>query len=228
MPSTPVRPKPNRIFIRSVAHLHAAKIMASLDRSLAPPSLQQHAIEATQTRTTPTSLPREHASSHRLQHKRRTAASAERCKDQNHHDGLRPHQGTANRSGLTRTSNHSPAPTTSRPHRAPHTAAAERPLPARTLPSRASQCRRLHGCAHAAATDGAGAPPTPTSLLHPTPGSRRSPPAHTPLRAPPPRRCFTGNSTGRCHCPLPPPPDMAATGAWTRHAARSSAGRDPI
>ena len=166
MPSTPVRPKPNRIFIRSAAHLHAAKIMASPDRSLAPLSQQQHDIEATPTRTTPTSLPREDASSHRLQHKRRTVASAERCKDQNHHDGLRPHQGTATSMELTRASSHTPAPTPPGHHRALLT----RRLAGHLLPTKLPSWQGLLGAATSMAERSRRRlPPAPARRLPPPP-----------------------------------------------------------
>nr|XP_020196987.1 classical arabinogalactan protein 9-like [Aegilops tauschii subsp. strangulata] len=72
----------------------------------------------------------------------------------------------------TRTSDHTPAPTPPRHRCTPHTAATKRPLPAKTLPGKASQRRRRHGCARTAAIARAGAPPTPSILLRSTQGSR--------------------------------------------------------
>ena len=126
-----------------------------------PPSPQQLAIEApltaegTRLKPSPSTSTR-NRSNHRAVH------------NQFRHSGLHPRQGTATRMEPTRTSDHTPAPTPPRHRRTPHTAAVERPLPAKTLPSQASQRRRRHGCARTAAVAGVDVPPAPSILLRPT------------------------------------------------------------
>ena len=145
-------------------------------RCLAPPPPQQLAIEApltaegTRLKPSPSTSTR-NRSNHRVVHSQIRLGR------------LHPRQGTTTRMNPTRTSDHPPAPTPPRHRRTPHTAATERPLPAKTLPGKASQRRRRHGCARTTATARAGAPPTSSSLLHSTQGSRDN--RRTPCREPP-------------------------------------------
>lgn len=136
-----------------------------LIRCLTPPSPQQLAIEApltaegTRLKPSPSTSTR-NRSNHRAVH------------SQIRHGGLHPRQGTATRMDPTRTSDHTPAPTPPRHRHMLHTAAAERPLPAKTLPGQASQRRRRHGCARTAATARVDVPPASSIFLRPTQGFR--------------------------------------------------------
>ena len=108
--STPVRPRPNRIFIHSIAHFPASKIPASPERCLSPPTPQPLAVGATHhcRGSTPQATTFSTLG---------TAATTNRCRDQIRRDGLHPHLGTATLMDLTRTINHTWTPTSPRHHR---------------------------------------------------------------------------------------------------------------
>ena len=157
----------NRTGFSSVA-LHIVKSPRSLPvpiRCLAPPPPQQLAIEAPLTAEGTRLKPSPSTST-------RSRSNHRAVQSQFRHGGLHPRQGTTTRMDPTRTSDHTPAPTPPRHRRTPHTEATGRPLPAKTLPGKASQRRRRHGCARTAATASAGAPPTSSILLRSTQGSR--------------------------------------------------------
>ena len=151
MPSTPVQPRPNRIFIRSIAHFHASKIPASPERCLSPPTPRplaagatHHCRGSTPQATTFSTLG--------------TTATTNRCRDQIRRDGLHPHLGTATQMDLTRTINHTSTPTLPRHHR--------RHLTRRWSGARCSPRPYLVEPRGAAASMAAHALPPPTKSAH--------------------------------------------------------------
>nr|XP_040255477.1 class E vacuolar protein-sorting machinery protein hse1-like [Aegilops tauschii subsp. strangulata] len=185
-PSSPARPKPDRIFIRNVAHIHTS---------------EQPVVEAAQPGPPTPALSRERATTTTNNPGEEPQSPTTPCRGQDHHDGLHPHQGTATRRNQLQAQIETENGSGSDPHRTSiHRSGANasggitarpphgdgRPAAARQEPYLAGlpQRRHLHGRGLAPPPPtSASAPPSIASLQPPSPCST-SPPLHrAPRRA---------------------------------------------